>query len=97
MILPVDKGNATVVMNKDECEGKLKTMLADGTYKRLKRDPTAKTERQIGAALRETEDGGPVSPWKVDKWQSHLCYIGYCIPGISEHSDIGHTALIHPS
>ena len=55
MILPADKGNATVVMNRDEYEEKLETMLVDGTYRRLKKDPTGKIERRIGTALKENE------------------------------------------
>ena len=61
VILPADKGNATVVMNKGEYEDKLGTMLTDGTYRRLKRDPTGKIERQIGTALRETEQKGEMT------------------------------------
>ena len=58
VILPADKGNSTVVMNRCEYDEKLTTMLSDSTYKRLKKDPTAKIERQVAKALRESEDRG---------------------------------------
>ena len=32
MNLPADKGNAIVVMDKSDYEGKLETMLTDGTW-----------------------------------------------------------------
>ena len=39
MILPADKGRATVVLDKEECEGKMKSMLSDeSTYKKMSRD-----------------------------------------------------------
>jgi len=52
VILPADKGNATVGMDRAEYEGKIETMLADGTYKKLRTDPTTKVERKIDAALK---------------------------------------------
>ena len=36
MILPADKGNATVLMNKEEYSTKMRNMLATLTYKELK-------------------------------------------------------------
>ena len=44
VVLPADKGNATVVMNRDEYEGKLESMLTDEMYRRLKKDPAVKIE-----------------------------------------------------
>ena len=41
VILPADKGNATVVMTKEDCNAKLKGMLDTSTYKHLKKDPIA--------------------------------------------------------
>ena len=39
-------------------DGKLKVMLSDNTYRELKKDPTAKIERQVAKALKESEDEG---------------------------------------
>ena len=40
MILPEDKGKATVVMDTDEYEQKVTTMLSDEeTHEKLKKDP----------------------------------------------------------
>ena len=47
-----------VVMNRYEYDEKLTLMLSDSTYRRLKKDPTAKIERQVAKALRESEDRG---------------------------------------
>ena len=48
----------TVVLNKQDYEDKLNAMLEDGTYKKLKKDPTSKVEREIGEALKECEKKG---------------------------------------
>ena len=46
------KGNATVVMDQTDFDGKIRKLLADAnTYKRLQTDPTAALERQINALL----------------------------------------------
>ena len=45
------------MLDRSEYEEKLEEMLSDGTYKKLKKDPTAKFERLVGAALMQTEKG----------------------------------------
>ena len=60
VILPADKGNATVVMNRRDYDGKIETMLEDGTYKRLVKDPTAKIERKIDTTLKQVEKKGEI-------------------------------------
>ena len=47
VILPADKGNSTVVTNRIEYNDKVNDTLKDGTYRLLKKDPTAKLERTI--------------------------------------------------
>ncbi len=61
VIVPADKGNATVVLNKNEYEDKLNAMLADETYKKLKKDPTSKVEKQISDALKDCEKEGSMT------------------------------------
>ncbi|XP_072043000.1 uncharacterized protein [Amphiura filiformis] len=59
MILPADKGKATVVLDKGEYEEKVKNMLDDDkTYEKLKNDPTARYKRKLVSLL---------SSWKKDK------------------------------
>ncbi|XP_020295119.1 uncharacterized protein LOC109860447 [Pseudomyrmex gracilis] len=41
IILPADKGNTTVIMNKTDYDTKIQTLLTDSTYEKLKKDPTA--------------------------------------------------------
>ena len=47
IILPADKGNATVVMSKEEYDRKIMALLDTPTYRRLPRDPTASQESKI--------------------------------------------------
>ena len=53
VILPADKGNATVLMTREEYDGKLEGLLNTDTYKGLKKDPSAAQEARIGHVLRE--------------------------------------------
>ena len=47
-----DKGNVTVVMNSEDYDGKIRSLLADTvTYKRLVKDPTLAQERRMNALL----------------------------------------------
>ena len=55
VILPVDKGNATVIMDKEDYRSKILDMLKDPTYKKLKCDPTTKNEKRITQSLKEAE------------------------------------------
>jgi hypothetical protein len=46
LILSADKGNATVVMDKDDYDNKITELLDMKTYSELKSDPTAKLQRE---------------------------------------------------
>ena len=47
IVLPADKGNATVMMDAAQYEEKMKDLLADTVYKKVKRDPTPATEGKV--------------------------------------------------
>ncbi|XP_046409073.1 uncharacterized protein LOC124173954 [Ischnura elegans] len=47
LILPADKGNATVIISKEDYRKKVCGLLDDPTYKELNSDPTAKIQRNI--------------------------------------------------
>ena len=51
VILPADKGNATVVMSKEEYDRKIMALLDTPTYRKLPRDPTASQENKISRTL----------------------------------------------
>ena len=47
MILPADKGKATVIIDKEEYNSKLTSMLSDtNTYTKLKKDPMAAYKKE---------------------------------------------------
>ena len=58
VVLPADKGSATVVMNRTEYNEKIETQLSDGTYKKLLKDPTAQIKRKIDTILKQVEKRG---------------------------------------
>ena len=58
IILPADKGNATVVMNKEEYTIKMKSLVSEGTYIKLKKDPTPACERKLTKLLKKNKDKG---------------------------------------
>ena len=55
VILPADKGNATVVMDKEQYDRKMKELLEQDDYRRIKKDPTLKLEKRIKEALNRIE------------------------------------------
>ena len=59
-ILPVDKGNITVVMDWAEDRKKMLDMLDDPTYKKLKRTPTTKIEKRVSEFLKRVERSGGI-------------------------------------
>ena len=56
VILPADKGNATVVTERIDYDEKVRGLLSDTTtYKRLPKDPTQTQENKISRKLRELQ------------------------------------------
>ena len=61
IILPADKGNATVVMDRDGYVERMVSiyiyiyMLNTSTYRRIKGDPTARVESKIKKTLKDVE------------------------------------------
>lgn len=52
VILPADKGNATVVLNTEDYTAKISALLSDeNTYRKVNFDPTARTMRKVTTIL----------------------------------------------
>ena len=57
MILPADKGKATVIMDTGEYEQKVKTMLLKcKTYEKLNKDPTPKYKRKLVSITKKLKE-----------------------------------------
>ena len=54
LILSADKGNATVVMNTDDYDQKIKDLLDPMTYKKLNKDPTANILRKTNSIIKRS-------------------------------------------
>ena len=54
VILPADKGNATVIMETDDYKEKIRNLLEPTTYKKLEKDPTSKFLRQINNVVKSS-------------------------------------------
>ena len=61
VILPADKGNATVVLNKGNYHKKMEDLLEDSSYRSLRSNPTARVEKKVADALKEVENKGCIS------------------------------------
>ena len=62
MVLPADKGRATVVLDKAEYEEKVLHMLSDEkTYQKLKKDPTTSYKGKLVSILSRLKDEGKLS------------------------------------
>ena len=55
VILPADKGNATVVMDRKNYVKKMDDMFKDEAYGKLKKDPTKTVEAKVSKVLRRWE------------------------------------------
>ena len=56
IILPADKGNATVELDRVEYSNKLADLIGNGGYCKVKKDPTLKTERKLSQILGKNKD-----------------------------------------
>ena len=53
MILPADKGNATVILDKEEYSKKMKSLFDNKTtYRPVSRDPTTRIKKKIAESVR---------------------------------------------
>ena len=64
IILPADKGNATVVMDRLEYSNKLTDLIGNGGYSKIKKDPTLKTERKLSKILGKNKDLIPQTKYR---------------------------------
>ncbi|XP_046400913.1 uncharacterized protein LOC124167151 [Ischnura elegans] len=55
VVLPADKGNATVLMPTEEYHKKVNEILQDGSYRVLGRDPTDAIVRKTSALIKDTK------------------------------------------
>lgn len=61
-ILPAEKGRMTVVMDTEQYEKQMLTMLEDkDTYKGLKKDPTEEKKRKLKTLLKPLVDEGKIN------------------------------------
>ena len=61
VILPSDKDRATVILDAEDYKDKMQQLLKDGSYQKLKREPTKKIERRINDDLRTFERQGEIT------------------------------------
>ena len=64
IILPADKGNTTVVMDRVEYSNKLADLIGNGGYCKVKKDPTLKTERKLSQILGKNKDLIPQTKYR---------------------------------
>ena len=64
IILPADKGNATMVMDRVEYSNKLADLIGNGGYCKEKKDPTLKMERKLSQILGKNKDLIPQTKYR---------------------------------
>ena len=85
VILPADKGNATVVMERSSYEQKVADLLDDDSYVRISKDPTKKTERTLNEKLKELERSGELDKHLRSRFTAQHSYtpqLYACLPKI---------------
>ena len=64
-ILPADKGNVTVVMDRVEYSNKLANLIGNGGYCKVKKDPTLRTKRKLSQILSKNKDLTPQIKYRL--------------------------------
>ena len=71
LVLPADKGRATVVMDKCDYDEKMNKMLCDEkTYEPLKQDPALTLEKKLNTLLLQLKKKGSISPELYNRLRS---------------------------
>ena len=71
LVLPVDKGQVTVVIDVVEYDQKMNSLLTDSkTYKKLTKDPTPNLERKMNEMLLQMKKYGSITSSLYDKLRS---------------------------
>ena len=74
MILPADKGRATVILNTADYKTKCQDLLNDKrTYKQLKKDPTNMYRTKLINLLKELKNSGAITQ---EQWGDHTRTVG---------------------
>ena len=96
MILPADKGKATVILNNADYKTKCQDILNDTiTYKQLKKGPTNIYRRKLINLLKELKNSGAITQeqyYKVYPTANEPPKL-YGLPKV--HKPINHPALSH--
>ncbi|XP_046387902.1 uncharacterized protein LOC124157319 [Ischnura elegans] len=66
IITPADKGNATVVMNKEDYISKINDLLNDDTYSEEKLDPTSRTQKGIKHIINQSSIPPEERKWIIE-------------------------------
>ena len=71
LVIPADKGNCTVVMDRKDYDDKVQQMLSNQrTYKVLDKDPTQRTERKLNEKLANLKRDNKISDSLYNKLRS---------------------------
>ena len=90
MILPADKGKATVIMDTQEYKDKVNRMLSDKkTYEPLKKDPTDTYRRKLIALLKPLKEQGKLSKQQYENLYptSDITPRLYCTPKVHKEGN----------
>ena len=78
VILPADKGNATVVMKRSDYNGKILQLLSDPTtYRKLPKDPTTTQENKVIRVLKKLEKDKEIPTSLYNKLRPSGSHLGF--------------------
>ncbi|XP_074029242.1 uncharacterized protein [Leptinotarsa decemlineata] len=82
IILPADKGNATVVLNTIDYESKMMKLLEDPAYKKIVRDPTTYLEKTTKTAINNSPIDDEIKRHLIPREKSSKCPKLYGLPKV---------------
>ena len=87
IILPDDKGNATMLMDRVEYSNKMANLIGNGGYCKVKKDPTMRMEKKLSQILGKNKDLIPQTKYRqLIQHYSKLPHI-YSLPKV--HNSTG--------
>ncbi|XP_074035217.1 uncharacterized protein [Leptinotarsa decemlineata] len=87
IILPADKGNATVVLNTIDYESKMMKLLEDPAYKKIVRDPTTYLEKTTKTAINNSPIDDEIKRHLIPREKSSKCPKLYGLPKVHKEGE----------
>lgn len=85
LVLPADKGNATVIMDTVDYISKMRTLLNDSSYKHINTDPTTYLEKTTRSKIKQSPIDEDIQIHLIPREKSSRCPKLYGLPKVHKN------------